>query len=102
MSAPLKPCPFCGAKARMLGGPEAQETYSVWCQSRGRRHHVRGTMDADETAAIWNTRADAPELVALVAAAKQMRKAFIPFTDDEFAAVYAIDAAIAAYEGMGK
>ena len=57
MNNDLLPCPFCGAKARMLGGPEAQETYSVWCESEGRRHHVCGTMDADETAAIWNTRA---------------------------------------------
>lgn len=49
---------------------------------------------------IRYTRDDAPELVALVEAAKQMRKAFIPFADDEFAAVYALDAALAAWEAL--
>jgi hypothetical protein len=49
----LKPCPFCGGKARMLGGPMAQESYSVWCENR---HHITGGMDADKLAMEWNTR----------------------------------------------
>lgn len=73
MTAPeLKPCPFCGAEAHMLGGPMAQDRYEVWCKSKGRRHHVNGTMDAHQTAAIWNTRADLrapnPRTAALVEA----------------------------------
>lgn len=98
MTAPLKPCPFCGAKARMLGGPEAQETYSVWCMSKGRRHHVCGTMDAEQTAVIWNTRADAPELVAMVAA---LRFADETFRDLGWHGKWEVtSAALAAYEAL--
>ena len=62
----LKPCPFCGSEARLLGGTIAQESYSVWCNSKeGRQHHLSGSMDRDATIAAWNTRAsDAALLVA--------------------------------------
>ena len=62
----LKPCPFCGSEARLLGGAIAQESYSVWCNSKeGRQHHLSGSMDRDATIAAWNTRAsDAALLVA--------------------------------------
>lgn len=57
MSAPeLKPCPFCGGKARMLGGPDAQEIYSVWCVDISCHVHLNGTMNAEATAAEWNRR----------------------------------------------
>jgi hypothetical protein len=53
----LKPCPFCGSDARLLGGPEAQETYSIWC---GNGHHTAGSFDRDSTIAAWNRRALPP------------------------------------------
>lgn len=54
----LKPCPFCGSPAKLMGGPYSQETYSVWCtRQRGKRHHI--DCGYNEAAAIreWNTRA---------------------------------------------
>lgn len=62
MSEELKPCPFCGSEAKLMGGPMAQETYSVWClASRGKRHFL-GCLGYNEAEAIaaWNTRADFP------------------------------------------
>jgi hypothetical protein len=43
-----------------MGGPMAQETYSIWCtNAKGKRHHLDcGTMDAKRAADEWNTRAD--------------------------------------------
>ena len=61
MSAPeLKPCPFCGSDAKLMGGPMAQEAYSVWCKApRGQRHHLDGLGYKEaEAVAAWNTRAD--------------------------------------------
>ena len=49
----LKPCPFCGSKARLLGGSMAQETYGIWCMTG---HHINGTMDKEKTITAWNTR----------------------------------------------
>lgn len=54
MTEELKPCPFCGADAKLMGGPKAQETYSVWCENR---HHINGTMCPKDTVEEWNTRA---------------------------------------------
>jgi uncharacterized coiled-coil protein SlyX len=55
----LLPCPFCGCDARLYGGPEAQEGYSVWClNDRGKRHWIEGGMNRDAIIAEWNTRAD--------------------------------------------
>lgn len=55
----LLPCPFCGSEARLLGGPDAQETYSIWCKNqRGKRHHLDcGTMDRTRAVNEWNRRA---------------------------------------------
>ena len=53
----LKHCPFCGTKAKMLGGPYAQERYSIWCKNR---HHLEGGMNAQELADTWNTRHEVP------------------------------------------
>lgn len=50
----LKPCPFCGAKAEVKGGLEAQENYSVWCENL---HHMDGGYDREKLVAKWNRRA---------------------------------------------
>lgn len=57
------------------------------------------TTDASEARPRY-IRADAPELLALVMAAKQMREAYMPFASDEFSASNALDAALAAYEAL--
>ena len=72
----LKPCPFCGCEAKLYGGPEAQESYSVWCRApRGKRHYLDGLgYKENEAIAAWNTRAsDAALLVA--------EKALRPFSE---------------------
>lgn len=52
----LRPCPFCGSAAQMMGGPAAQEWHSVWCTGPGCNSRMNGTMDAGETADKWNRR----------------------------------------------
>ena len=64
----LKPCPFCGSNAKLMGGPMAHETYSVWCTGVG-RHHMDYGFDKDTAIAAWNTRA-APKVKPLVWTAK--------------------------------
>lgn len=64
----LLPCPFCGGKATLYGGPYAQETYSIWCENR---HHMEGGMDQDEIKKAWNTR-HIPEGYALVSKSQLM------------------------------
>jgi len=49
----LKPCPFCGTDARLFGGLEAQENYSVWCLEG---HHLEGGYDRDVMVKQWNQR----------------------------------------------
>lgn len=49
----IMPCPFCGSPARLMGGPIAQERYSIWCDNN---HHLDGGMDADKLIDEWNTR----------------------------------------------
>ena len=74
MTAQLKPCPFCGhdaysdnASMRVFGRRTGHE-YAVAC----RYCEASAPGDDDKSLAIvaWNRRADAPELVALVACAK--------------------------------
>ena len=64
----LKPCPFCGSNAKLMGGPMVHETYSVWCTGVG-RHHMDYGFDKDTAIAAWNTRA-APKVKPLVWTAK--------------------------------
>lgn len=54
--AGLLPCPFCGADAKLRGGPLAQETYSIWCRGTPSHHQDYG-LDAEKAIAAWNTRA---------------------------------------------
>ena len=46
----LRPCPFFGGDAHILGGPDAQETYSVWCI------HVDCGFSREGAAERWNKR----------------------------------------------
>ena len=65
-SAELKPCPFCGSEAKLMGGPYAQETYSIWCNGKkGKRHHLSFSYDRNAAITEWNTRA-APNVKPLV------------------------------------
>ncbi|MBN7759744.1 hypothetical protein JYP52_01230 [Nitratireductor aquibiodomus] len=60
----LMPCPLCGSKTELRGGPEAQEFYSIWCGNRECLIHVEGTLDREKTVAKWNRRASSAEAVA--------------------------------------
>lgn len=48
----IKPCPFCGAPSRLRGGPQAQESYSIWCANG---HHISGgTSNPERLVKTWN------------------------------------------------
>jgi hypothetical protein len=49
----LLPCPFCNAPAKLKGGPQAQENYSIWCSNL---HSLQGGMDSGALIKQWNTR----------------------------------------------
>lgn len=54
MSEELKPCPFCGGKAVLLGGPQAQECHSVWCLDCSAK--MQGGMQSEPLVEKWNAR----------------------------------------------
>lgn len=63
-----------------MGGPMAQETYSVWCVNR---HHMDGSFDKAATVERWNTRASVtadPRVSALEAALRVARGYIIEAT----------------------
>lgn len=81
MTAPLKPCPFCGGVKHMVMPPNCKKDndykpgdnaqpfvrcLNCYAEAMGSAwDYTKGT-----AITAWNTRADAPELVALVAAVK--------------------------------
>ncbi len=57
----LKPCPFCGGAVELLGGPQAQEPYSAWCNKPGCVGRGRDlSIDREASIRAWNTRAATP------------------------------------------
>lgn len=52
MTSELKPCPFCGAKAKVK--PSGIGCYAVYCDNR---HRGVATSSKETAAAEWNTRA---------------------------------------------
>lgn len=50
----LKPCPFCGGKAKMFGGLYSQEAITIMCT--GCYAKVGGTMDEEQSIQRWNIR----------------------------------------------
>ena len=70
MNQKLKTCPFCGSEAKLMGGPLAQEPYSVWCKNEsGKRHHLNcGTMCEATAISEWNSRPEDPRVAELEAA----------------------------------
>lgn len=105
MAAPnVKPCPFCGAVPDVTGSDDA-----VWinCETVDCPASPISSGDAPNDGVIvidrWNTRADAPELVALV----DEMKTFCRLVEigevrskRSYAAFKAAKAAIAAYEAL--
>ena len=108
MTAPLKPCPFCGGAVHVdVSDDQTVATISCTkgssCIGSGL---LIGFMTRDEASAVaqWNTRADAPELAALLTAADRLRRN-LPvaaiFADSVGAKLRAdFDAALAAYEAV--
>lgn len=113
MTDELKPCPFCGSPARLLGGPMAQETYSVWCSGPA-RHSMDYGFNREVAVESWNTRAyaaprvkplDVPRVVALVEALRAAADAlddYSPLTGNaiETPASRSARAALSALEGQ--
>ena len=69
MTSELKPCPFCGAKAKFKGGRLSQDSVTIWCENL---HRSGGFATKEAAAADWNTRA-VPDVPELVTVAKQYR-----------------------------
>jgi Lar family restriction alleviation protein len=55
----LKPCPFCGGRAILLGGPKMEELCTIWCA--GCQIHVEGGFDAVYLIERWNRRVEHQE-----------------------------------------
>ena len=90
----LKPCPFCGAKARITERPrgsrvECADRHSG-CTMNGRTHHHRNTIDAIKA---WNTRAPKSQAVKtvevegqkLIRALTDIKDSLAQTLDDDFA-----------------
>ena len=70
MTAPLKPCPFCGG-AKIDGGYNEYGGFVSICANCDTYGPPAAEMSKDAIIEAWNTRADAPELTALVAALRR-------------------------------
>jgi Lar family restriction alleviation protein len=68
----LKPCPFCGGEAEIVGGPEdwhptmldpdsGGDPYSIFCKTCGGGHLMVGD-DIEKVYELWNRRAGEQEL----------------------------------------
>jgi len=55
----LKPCPFCGGRAILLGGPKMEELCTIWCA--GCQIHVEGGFDSVYLIERWNRRVEIQE-----------------------------------------
>lgn len=75
MSEELKPCPFCGGKAVLLGGPQAQECHSVWCLECSAK--MQGGMQSEPLVEKWNARpapaVQVPDAVEVLAVLDDIR-----------------------------
>jgi len=57
----LKPCPFCGCKAMLVGGGSSSRgklNAHVECASRLCMATTKETLDVESAVSIWNTRTD--------------------------------------------
>lgn len=73
MTAQLKPCPFCGGKAE-LWMAHGDRTAWIACMSKCSVLVSKEYKTDAEAIAAWNTRADAPELVTMVATMREMHE----------------------------
>jgi hypothetical protein len=52
----IKPCPFCGAKARLENGYDYYNGYRIWCTGED-QHGLDYIGDtAEQTIEVWNKR----------------------------------------------
>lgn len=58
MKTNLKPCPFCGGKAKAYGGGYSQESPSVRCTNCCVTLNGRFSLKQDDVIHQWNTRKD--------------------------------------------
>ena len=68
----LKPCPFCGSKAMIVGGGNSSRgrlPAHVECASRLCFATTREARDAEKAAEIWNTRTEPSNALAQADAA---------------------------------
>lgn len=83
MTAQLKPCPFCGGTSISSGYNEYHAVVSI-CDNCNAAGPPAEETSKEAIIAAWNIRACAPELVALVEAAKEaeqiVHKSFVAAT----------------------
>lgn len=80
MTASLKPCPFCGV-TKIDGGYNDYGGFVSICANCNASGPPASEMSREAIIAAWNTRADAPELVALVDALREVAVRPTLYTD---------------------